>query len=157
MASISSLMSVHKVIDDLFFEHQRALLHFDFEKALHLLSAHESTLLSHMTDEEEVLLPVYAERAAFPEAGAPRFYYDDHKKMRSHIELFKHTTSTIAAEPDVERQLLNLLEREAFYLRLCSHHDKRESKYLYPILDTILSDTEKSDLLSRVALRGETR
>lgn len=157
MASISSLMTVHKVIDDLFFEHQKALLHLDFEKALHLLSAHESTLLSHMKDEEDVLLPVYEERREFPEAGAPRLYYDDHKKMRSHIELFKQTTSMIASEADIERALLNLLDREAFYLRLCSHHDRRESKYLYPILDEILSESERAELLGRVALRGESR
>lgn len=157
MASISSLMTVHKVIDDLFFEHQRALLHFDFEKALHLLAAHESTLSSHMADEELILLPVYEERGEFPDAGAPKLYYDDHKKMRSYIELFKQATSQIAAEPDVDKTLLQLLDREAFYLRLCSHHDRRESEYLYPILDTILSESEKSELLGRVALRGETR
>lgn len=157
MASISSLLTVHKVIDDLFFEHQRALLHFDFEKALHLLAAHESTLLSHMTDEEDVLLPVYRKRGDYPDAGAPKLYYDDHKKMRSHIELFKQTTSKIASEADIDRALLNLLDREAFYLRLCSHHDRRESKYLYPILDEILSESERAELLGRVALRGESR
>lgn len=157
MASISSLMTVHKVIDDLFFEHQRALLHFDFEKALHLLAAHESTLSSHMADEESILLPVYEERGEFPDAGAPKLYYDDHKKMRSYIELFKQSTSKIATEANIDRALLNLLDREAFYLRLCSHHDTRESKYLYPILDEILCEPEKSELLGRVALRGETR
>ncbi|MBK6751675.1 MAG: hemerythrin domain-containing protein [Acidobacteria bacterium] len=71
MAVISDLMKVHKVIDELFFEHQRALLHFDFEKALRILIAYESTLLNHMADEENILLPVYEERADFPAAGAP--------------------------------------------------------------------------------------
>ena len=157
MASISSLMTVNKVIDDLFFEHQRALLHFDFEKGLALLNAYESTLSSHMADEENILLPVYGERGEFPDAGAPKLYYDDHKKMRSYIELFKQTTSQIAAEPDIERALLHLLDREAFYLRLCSHHDRREADYLYPILDAVLSESEKSELLGHVALRGESR
>lgn len=155
MAVISDLMKVHKMIDDLFFEHQRALLHFDFEKALGLLRAYESTLLSHMADEEDVLLPVYAERAEFPEAGAPKLYFDDHAKMRSYIELFKQRTSEIAAESEIERALLQLLDREAFYLRLCSHHDRRESNFLYPILDDLLSKGERRKLLDRVRLRGE--
>ncbi|MBP6002225.1 MAG: hypothetical protein KA746_02210 [Pyrinomonadaceae bacterium] len=157
MASISSLMKVHKVIDDLFFGHQRALLHFDFEKALRLLAAYESTLLSHMKDEEDILLPVYEERGEFPDSGAPKLYFDDHAKMRSHVDLFRETTSQIAAGPDIEKTLLQLLDREAFYLRLCTHHDRREADYLYPILDAILSESEKSELLGRVALRGEIR
>jgi len=157
MAAIRSLMKVHKVIDDLFFEHQRALLHFDFEKALHLLAAYESTLLSHMADEEEVLLPVYEERGDFPDAGAPKLYFDDHAKMRSHIDLFKQTTSQIAAGPEIEKTLLQLLDREAFYLRLCSHHDRREAEYLYPILDATLSESERTEILGRVELRGEMR
>ncbi|MBK6750283.1 MAG: hypothetical protein KA956_01210 [Pyrinomonadaceae bacterium] len=155
MASISSLIKVHKVIDDLFFEHQKALLHFDFDKALHLLEAHRSTLLSHMGDEEEILLPAYAERGEFPDAGAPKLYFDDHEKMRSFIDLFAETTARLASEPEIERTLLQLLDREAFYLRLCSHHDRRETDYLYPILESVLSEPDKVGLLDRVALRGE--
>lgn len=155
MSSIRDLMKVHRVIDELFFEHQKALLHFDFEKALGLLRAYESTLLSHMTDEETVLLPVYEERAEFPAAGDPKLYYNDHAKMRSYIELFKKTTAEIAAEPEMERALLQLLDRESFYMRIVSHHDRRESEYLYPILDELLGSEEKHDLLDRVTLRGE--
>ncbi len=155
MAVISDLMKVHKVIDELFFEHQRALLHFNFEKALGLLKAYESTLFSHMADEENILLPVYEKRADFPEAGAPKLYYEDHAKMRSYIELFKQKIREMPTEPDMDRVLLQLLDREAFYLRLCSHHDRREADYLYPILDALLADEEKYEMLERVRLRGE--
>lgn len=156
MASISELMTVHKVLDELFFEHQKALLHFNFEKAASLLNAYESTLLSHIADEEEILLPVYAERAMFPVGGKPQFYYDDHKKIRDFVELFKAKTSEIASESELDRVLLQLLDREAFFLRLMSHHDRREAEYLYPILDRLLSDEERHDLLDKVKLRGQT-
>jgi len=155
MAVISDLMKVHKVIDDLFFEHQKALLHFDFEKALGMLRAYQSTLLSHMADEENVLLPVYSERAEFPDAGAPKLYFDDHTKMRSYIDLFMQETFGLASESEIERKLLQLLDREAFYMRLCSHHDRRESDFLYPILDALLSEEERREMLDRVILRGE--
>ena len=155
MAVISDLMKVHNVIDELFFEHQRALLHFDFEKALGLLNAYESTLFSHMADEENILLPVYEKRADFPAAGAPKLYYDDHAKMRSHLGLFKQTIRDMQSEPELDRVMLQLLDREAFYLRLCSHHDRREADYLYPILDALLADEEKYEMLERVRLRGE--
>lgn len=155
MSTVIALMKVHKVIDDLFFEHQKALLHFDFEKALGLLRAYESTLLNHMADEEEILLPVYAERVDFPAAGAPKLYYDDHEKMRSYIELFKQTIPEVSAAEETERMLLQLLDRESFYLRIVSHHDRREADYLYPMLDDLLSEEERHDLLDRVRLRGE--
>ncbi|MBK9528413.1 MAG: hypothetical protein IPO41_08880 [Acidobacteria bacterium] len=48
-----------------------------------------------------------------------------------------------------------LLDREAFYLRLCSHHDRRRADYLYPILDALLADEEKYEMLERVRLREE--
>ena len=157
MAAISDLMKVHGVTDELFHQHQRSLLHFEFEKALGFLKAYESILLSHMADEEDVLLPVYSERAEYPEAGAAKLYYDDHAKMRSYIELFLQSTAEIESEVEIDRTLLQLLDREAFYLRLCSHHDRREAEYLYPILDGLLTDDEKRELLDRMTLRGNSR
>lgn len=148
-------MKVHKVIDELFFEHQRSLLHFDFEKAAGSLREYEAALLSHMYDEEEVLLPAYSELGDIPNAGKAHLYYDDHTKMRSHVELFKHTTANLLTEAETDRTLLKLLDREAFYLRLCSHHDRREAEYLYPILDSVLTDKEIHALLDRVAIRRE--
>jgi hypothetical protein len=157
MAAISDLMKVHGVTDELFYQHQRSLLHFEFERALGYLKAYESILLSHMADEEYVLLPVYSERAKYPEAGAAQLYYDDHAKMRSYIDLFLQSTAEIESEEEIERTLLQLLDREAFYLRLTSHHDRREAEYLYPILDGLLTDDEKRELLDRMTLRGNSR
>ena len=59
------------------------------------------------------------------------------------------------SETELDRVLLQLLDREAFYLRLCSHHDRREGDFLYPMLDELLSDKEKHEMLDRVRLRGE--
>ena len=152
MVRINDLMKVHRLIDDMFFEHQRALLHFEFEKALTSLEVYESTLIRHMQDEEEVLLPVYAELASLPGAGAAKLLFDDHEKMRGYVESFKEKTARLASEPDIDRALLQLLDREAFYLRLCGHHDKRETEFLYPILEDSLSETEKEMLLSEIDL-----
>ena len=152
MVRINDLMKVHRLIDDMFFEHQRALLHFEFEKALTSLEVYESTLIRHRQDEEEVLLPVYAELASLPGAGAAKLFFDDHEKMRGYVESFKEKTARLASEPDIDRALLQLLDREAFYLRLCGHHDKRETEFLYPILEDSLSETEKEMLLSEIDL-----
>ena len=156
MTYIKDLKNVHLLIDEMFFDHQKALLHFEFDKALTLLEMYQTTLIRHMQDEELILLPVYAERAAFSNAGAPKLFFDDHKKMRSFVELFIEKTAELKQQPNIDKAILLLLDREAFYLRLCSHHDKRETDFLYPTLEEILTDIEKRDLLSRIDLKAET-
>lgn len=152
MSYIKTLNLVHVLLDDMFFEHQKALLHFEFEKALTLLEMYEGILIHHMDDEEMVLLPVYAERAAFSGAGSPKHFFDDHTKMRSFVGAFKDKIAGLETEPNVDKALLQLLDREAFYLRLCAHHDKRETDFLYPILEQILSDDEERELMSQIDL-----
>jgi hemerythrin-like domain-containing protein len=156
MTYIKDLKNVHLLIDEMFFDHQKALLHFEFDKALTLLEMYQTTLIRHMQDEELILLPVYADRAAFSGAGAPKLFFDDHKKMRSFVELFLEKTAELKREPNKDKAILQLLDREAFYLRLCSHHDKRETDFLYPTLEEILTDVEKRDILARIDLKAET-
>ena len=155
MTYIKDLKRVHDLIDAMFFDHQKALIHFEFEKALTLLETYESVLLRHMQDEELTLLPVYAERAVFSGAGSPKLFFDDHAKMRSYVEVFKQKTSELPNAPDVDRALLQLLDREAFYLRLCGHHDKRETDFLYPLLEQLLSEGEERSLMSQIDLNPD--
>lgn len=155
MTYIRNLKRLHDLIDAMFFDHQKALIHFEFEKALTLLETYEAVLLRHMQDEELTLLPVYAERAVVSGAGSPKLFFDDHAKMRSYVEVFKQKTSELRSEPDVDRALLHLLDREAFYLRRCSHHDKRETDFLYPLLEQLLSDDEERALMSQIDLHPD--
>lgn len=148
--SIASLMSVHDELDAIFLEHQRALLHLDRSTALTALERYEDCLMRHMNDEEDKLLPIYSERCEFPAVGAPKLYLDEHEKMRAHTALLIGSTAALADADDIEKAVLRLLGHEAFYLRLCGHHDKREAEYLYPLLDAALSDDEKLGLLEHV-------
>ena len=152
MTYIKDLKRVHDLIDTMFFDHQKSLIHFEFEKAFSLLETYEAVLLRHMQDEELTLLPVYAERAVFSGAGSPKLFFDDHAKMRSYVEVFKQKILELPSAPDVDRALLQLLDREAFYLRLCSHHDKRETDFLYPLLEQLLSEDEERSLMSQIDL-----
>jgi hemerythrin-like domain-containing protein len=155
MTYIKDLERVHLLLDDIFLDHRKALLHFEFEEALTLLEMYESILIRHMQDEELVLLPVYAERAEFSGAGSPKYFFDDHTKMRSYVELFKEKTAGLERELNIDKALLQLLDREAFYMRLCSHHDKRETDFLYPILEQILSQDEERELMSQIDLDAD--
>ncbi|MEQ1607298.1 MAG: hemerythrin domain-containing protein [Pyrinomonadaceae bacterium] len=150
MTTFDQLLDLHNDIDELFFAHQCSLLRFEFVTALSQLDQYESLLLRHMQDEEDHLLPMYAERAIVEKAGAPQIFWDDHSKMRAYVEQFKEQTIKLAGEAHPEESLLLLLDRESFYKRLCSHHDKREREHLYPALNSICSESERNEILARV-------
>jgi iron-sulfur cluster repair protein YtfE (RIC family) len=152
MISFSELLVVHTRLDAMFEKHQFALLHFDFPDALEQLKQYEAVLYVHMSDEEEILLPLYAERVAIEKGGAVKLFMDEHEKMRQHVLLFKQTVEKLQTDPDPEKTLLMLLDRESFYKRLCSHHDLRESGILYPALDNITEMDERSEILGRLAV-----
>lgn len=147
--SFATLLDLHAELDDLFAEHQFALLHFDFDQALGKLRDYERCLLAHMVDEEEYLIPIYAERGEIPRAGAPKLFLDDHEKMRAHLSLFIETTESLQGEKEPEALVIKLLDREAFFKRLCGHHDIREREILYPVLDAVTDATERADLIEQ--------
>jgi iron-sulfur cluster repair protein YtfE (RIC family) len=150
MKNLSELLDLHNELDAMFFAHQAALLYFEFEQALSLLKQYENALLTHMRDEEEVLFPVYEERAEIVKGGKIQFFLDEHYKMSKYVELLKDEIAILPNEPNTEAKLIWIFDRESFYKRLCDHHDKRETDILYPELDRVTTAAEKSELLSRV-------
>ena len=52
MKSFTELLELHRWLDGLFLEHQRALLRLNLERASALLDRYESELLAHIRDEE---------------------------------------------------------------------------------------------------------
>ena len=147
MESFLDLLEIHKLLDASFEEHQCLLLHFDFDHAGKTLRNYQARLLAHMNDEESLLLPLYEERATIEKGGEARLFIDEHEKMRNFVALFIETVDGLRNEAHPERTLLKLLDREFFYLRLCSHHDIRETKYLYPALDEVTTPLERQKLL----------
>ena len=145
--SFSELLDIHRSLDELFARHQYALLHFDFTGAAELLAHYNEYLTAHMRHEEELLLPVYSERATIERGGDTKLFLDEHEKMRNFVAMLTEALAELANADPPEPKLLQLLDREFFYLKLCSHHDGREARFLYPALDTVTSDEERAELL----------
>lgn len=151
LRNLSELLDLHSDLDEMFFEHQSALLRLNFPKALELLEVYETALLHHMRDEETYLMPIYIERAADIRGGAGQLFLDEHYKMSEFVRLFKEEIVKLESNPAPEKDLLFLLDRESFYKRLCNHHDKRETDIFYPEIDRITSYEEKLEILGKVA------
>lgn len=150
LKNISELLKLHDDLEAIFVEHQRALLHFELEAALELLDRYERCLFLHMRDEEEVLMPVYERRAVIKRGGDAKLLLDEHEKMRGLLHAFRTQIEVGKEMDDLDLWLLKLLDREAFFKRLCTHHDMREEQHLYRALDDALSIGEKAELLGRV-------
>jgi hemerythrin superfamily protein len=151
LSSFQDVLALHRELDELFFQHQRALLDFDFRGARERLAEYESALLAHMRDEEGVLLPLYRERDPEPaRGGRADFFLLEHAKMRRHLAHFREQLPRLAGLPEPSRALLKLLDQETTYKHLVEHHDTREERHLYPTLERVTSDAERAELLGRV-------
>ena len=156
MKSFSDLLMLHQQLDELFFEHQRALIRGELEMALQKLEEYERGLLDHISDEEEVLIPIYAERAQAPVSASVEIFQNEHRKLKEYLALFKAEFPKLSAAADRERAVIFLLDSQNTFKRLLVHHDTRERKFLYPLLDQVTTEQEKLSIFERLRL-GRTR
>lgn len=59
----------------------------------------------------------------------------------------------LAATNDLERGVLFLLDSQHLFKRLLVHHDSREKKVLYPLLDQFTTEQERESLFAQLKLR----
>ncbi len=147
--SFVSLMGLHRELDELFLQHQEALLSLDIDQAIERLRVYEGKLLPHMRDEEERLLPVYAARAGRILGGPVEFFLGEHRKMREFLDSFHADLERMREEPLAvrRRSVIALMDHQAMYKHLVEHHDLREKNILYPQLDRVTSEGERLELL----------
>jgi len=141
------LLDVHRALDELFFEHQAALLAIDFASAREKLDEYHGELLGHMEFEEDILLPVYRRAGVIP-GGPEELFTGEHARMLEFLERFKSTMAGIDRQPDPVRSVISLLDDEAVFKNLCQHHDQRERNIFFPALDRVTSIEERAALLN---------
>ena len=156
MNSFNDLLELHQRLDDLFLEHQRALMRLDLDSAENCLRQYEDELLAHIRDEETLMLPLYRERVHPPVGGAVEIFIGEHEKLRQMLSLFKAEILKIRAMNDAERGALFLLDSQHLFKRLLVHHDTRERKMLYPLLDQATTEAERVDLFAKLELKTES-
>lgn len=154
MNSFNDLLQVHRELDELFFQHQRALMRIEIDRAEAVLAEYSRDLLAHIRDEEEVMLPIYGERVNAPVGGAMDIFLAEHEKLRQFLALFAEEINKIRKLDDLERGVLFLIDSQHLFKRLLVHHDTREKKMLYPLLDQVTTEAEREELFTKLKLRG---
>jgi hemerythrin-like domain-containing protein len=152
MPSFNDLLELHKRLDELFLGHQRALLRMNVDRAETLWQEYECRLTAHMRDEEELMLPLYGQRAKIPVGGTVEIFSGEHDKLRQYLALFKAELNELRTASDLERGVLFLLDSQHLFKRLLVHHDHREKKMLYPLLDEVTTDDERTAVFAKIEL-----
>lgn len=149
--SLLRMMERHAALDALFLAHQTALLDRDRARAVETLAAYRAALEAHVREEEERILPLYAERAPQPAGGGTSMFLDEHRKIRQLAGELDAATAALPPAPE-PKQLLAVLDREATFKNLMDHHDRRERAFLYPGLDAVTTPAERAALLASLGL-----
>lgn len=147
--SFVSLLEVHGQLEELFLQHQEALLALDIPRARALLERYERALIVHMRDEDELLLPLYEQAGEAPR-GPAELFTGEHEKIRRQVTRFFALVDELALAP-TPRGVVALITDQALFKGLMEHHDLRERELLYPTLDRAVPDEgERAQLLARM-------
>jgi iron-sulfur cluster repair protein YtfE (RIC family) len=145
-----SLLEVHGQLEELFLQHQEALVALDIPRARALLERYRRALEVHMRDEDELLLPLY-ERAGAAPRGPVELFSGEHEKIRRQLTRFFSLLDELA-QAVTPRGVVALITDQALFKGLMEHHDLRERELLYPTLDrAVESPDERATWLARLA------
>ena len=147
-APFAVLLDAHDDFLELLLEHQEALVRGDLESARDLIAGLHEDLDEHIRHEEERLLPLLESRGGWGRIGEPRYYREDHERIRAMLAgLVESTNALDPGDPRYHREIALLIGREQAFRSLLEHHDERERKGLFPDLERVTTPEEQARLL----------
>jgi len=102
-----------------------------------------------MEYESEVLLPLFAAKKAETEGATLPIFRAEHRKLREVCANLGHSTAVLNCSSDVLASTLTLLDQEALFKGLFSHHTLREENLLFPRLDACTTEWEREKALEK--------
>ncbi len=128
------ILAEHQEMDELFLQHQEALLEQDWARAQARYAAFHTLLKNHIELEDRVLLPLH-QQLEKPQWRS-LVYTAEHDKV---LEIAQIMADRIAApKPEDKSQrlrwIIKLLDDERSLKNLVEHHNEREEKGMLPEL-----------------------
>lgn len=137
------LNHIHQEIDERFEQHRLAILNHRWKETLELYQTFEKALLGHMKEENEILLPIYQERAAAMKGGGSDIFEGEHNKVMEWLGRLRLRLGRIVPALPNFKSVLALLDDEAHFKIFMEHHSLREDRVFYPELERVTSEAEK--------------
>jgi hemerythrin-like domain-containing protein len=143
------LLYEHDELDEIFAKHQRALLMKDIHAALATIVTFENHLKRHIGYENEVLLPLYSAKGGETQGGTLPIFHAEHRKLLESTVGLVRKTEALDTSSDLLDSILKLLDDEALFKGLFSHHAQREKNILFPRLDACTTKAEREKALEK--------
>lgn len=144
--TITNLMCAdHGRLDKLYGHVYRALEAGHLESARALLAEFETGLKRHVAAEEEILMPLMAERGG---PRGPRDAEQMHEEHQRIVSALEEAVSAVAlVSPEGAKSAIALLTHMRFVLE---GHNQNEERLLYPIGDRETDAAERADTIARI-------
>jgi hemerythrin-like domain-containing protein len=147
--SFMTLLDTHKQLDELFLLQQEALMELDLELAVQRLEAFKRELLAHIQMENEILIPIYAQRVERMRGAGPELFTGEHERMQEALARFDQTVESLRGSGLNRRRAIEFLDQQYMFKHLLEHHDDREARFFFPNLDRVTSEAERRELIAR--------
>jgi hemerythrin-like domain-containing protein len=142
--SFVELDRVHEAIMEELQLHQDAVVQSDLPTARRHLDRLTLMLKAHIRAEDEVLLPIYAERVP-PQIGCtPELLFDEHRKLERLLKKTQERMLVFEAAGEIRpRERVYMIEEERMLKEVLDHHDRRERAVFFPKLDECIQGEER--------------
>ena len=148
--TFASILAEHSELERLFEKHQRALLSRDLDGAVATLKTFENELGRHIAIEDQVLLPLYAAKGGEVEGGTLAIFHAEHRKLQEMTTSLVRSSEALESSSDVLGSILKLLDQEALFKGLFSHHATREKNLLFPRLEACTTAAERRRVFRKI-------
>ncbi len=146
--AFEALRDDHSELLESLLAHQEALVRGDLATARDLAGELHESLEAHARHEEERLLPVLEKGGGWSRIGEPRFYREEHEKLRAMAaEIVEATAALDREDPALHREIVLLIGREHAFRTLMAHHHDREERALFPDIERLTTPEERARLL----------
>lgn len=154
--SFRELGRVHEALHELFFRHQDGVVQGDLAAAREFLERFGRAIRAHIAAEEDVLIPLYAERTAPQLGGSAELLLAEHRKIQRLTRKAGERLAVFESAGRIApRERLHLLDEEYMLKQVLDHHDRRERAVFFPELDRLLNGPEREEAWRRCdALHG---
>ncbi|MBZ4414996.1 hypothetical protein [Myxococcus sp. RHSTA-1-4] len=152
-SDFASLAALHRELEELFLQHQDALLDLELPLAAERLDRFEAAQRLHLEAEEALLLPVFS-RAERIRGASPDLFTSEHQRLLEFLARFRSELASLQpGSTGLRRGVLRLLDAETTFKHLSHHHELREETYLFPTLDRVTDEAERRELLAAFLAR----
>lgn len=142
MLTASSIQSAfaadHDRLDALFTNFQQTK-RSDYPRAREFFKEFKFGLQRHIVWEEQILFPRFEQRTGLIDVGPTAVMRQEHRRIGDCLEAIHKKVQK--QDPDSDREEQELLQALAA-------HNEKEERILYPALDNLLSDEERSEVFT---------